>query len=72
MSVVRFILKNGSEFTVCCETASVTITDNALIGRELTGYKLKGIKRGKPLYVDLSQVAAVIDDSPADDANNPD
>lgn len=72
MSGVRFILKNGSEFTVCCETASVTITDNALTGRGLTGYKLNGIKSGKPLYVDLSQVVAVIDDSPADDATNPD
>ena len=59
MRRIRFILKNGCEFTVQCKEASVTIFDG-----EITGYKLSGIVQNKPLYIDIEHIVAVISEDP--------
>lgn len=59
MRRVRFILKNGCTFTVQCEEASVTVCNG-----EITGYKLSGIIQNRPLFIDIEQIAAVIDENP--------
>lgn len=54
---LRFILKNGSEFTVKCAEYSF---ERHRITDQLLSYKLKGITENNPIFVDLSEVAAVI------------
>lgn len=53
---IRFILKNGSEFTVKCE--NMTVHRNGL--GAVTSYNFEGVTENKPIEVDMSQIAAVI------------
>lgn len=64
MYKVRFILKNGKEIPVVCE--SCEISTNKLTG-ELVSYSLKGIKGKYPLYVRISEIAALIDEREVSD-----
>lgn len=54
---VRFILINGHDFTVHCENAKITTVDGTI-----TGYTLTNITHNRPLYIDIDQIAAVIDE----------
>ena len=62
MNKVRFILKNGCDFIVYCDTATIRSQENII-----TGYNLTGITRNKPLYASLKEVVAVIDEGPIDE-----
>lgn len=53
---VRIIFKNGFEFTVKCET--FTVTRDGL--NEVTGYKWEGVTENKSLYFDMNEILAVI------------
>lgn len=53
---IRVILKSGAEFVIKCE--KFTITKNGL--GEVTGYDIKGITEGKPVYLDFEEVAAIV------------
>lgn len=53
---IRVILKSGAEFTVKCE--KFTITRDCF--GNVTGYNISGITENKPVYIDFTQVAAVI------------
>ena len=54
---VRVILKNGIEFVVTCEEATCYYND--LTG-ELTRFNYKDATKNIPLYLDIRQVAAVL------------
>lgn len=54
---LRIILKSGAEFSVICN-GNVTLSKDAL--GSLTGYKIQGITENKPLYIDLTEVAAIL------------
>ena len=58
---IRFILKNGRDFVFHCESGRVK-TENG----EIIGYALAGITGSMPLYIDIEQIAAVIDEGPID------
>lgn len=60
---VRFILKNGCDFIVHCENAKTT-----MVGGEITAYSLTNISLNRPLYIDIEQIAAVIDEGPIDES----
>lgn len=53
---IRIILKSGAEFTIKCDEFSIT--------RDGFGnpknYDIKGIAENKPIYLDFSQVAAIV------------
>lgn len=53
---IRVILKSGAEFTVKCEKFTIT---RDYFGN-VTGYNISGITENKPVYIDFTQVAAVI------------
>lgn len=53
---IRFILKSGAEFTMKCD--SFTLTRDSL--GNLTRWEADGILENKPLYIDFSQVAAIV------------
>ena len=53
---IRFIFKSGSEFTIKCD--SFTLSRNAL--GQIASYEVKGISENKPLYIDFSEVAAIV------------
>lgn len=59
MNRVRFILKNGKEIPVVCEKCEVTT--HKLSG-ELLAYSLTGIEGKYPLYVRVSEIAAIVDE----------
>ena len=59
MNRVRFILKSGRDIVVFCENAKIKAFDN-----ELAGYTLTGIKGDTPMYLRISEIAAVIDEGP--------
>lgn len=54
---IRIILKNGIEFVMNCE--KVVCSYNNLTG-EMEKFKYEGVTKNIPLYLDLSQVAAVL------------
>lgn len=54
---IRFILKSGKEFTVKC--SDFTFEYNR-VTNTLVAYDLKGIIENGPVFLDLSEVAAVI------------
>ena len=58
MSDIRVILKSGYSFVVPCKKATV----KALNG-EISGYSFEGVERNKPLYINFSDIAAVINES---------
>lgn len=53
---IRFILKNGAEFTTKCD--KFTLKTNAL--EQPYGYEISGITENKPVYLDFSEIAAII------------
>ena len=53
---VRIILKSGSEFTVKCQ--KFNLEKNAL--GEVIRYEIEGIYENKPIWIDWTQVAAVV------------
>lgn len=53
---VRIILKSGSEFTVKCQ--KFNLKKNAL--GEVIRYEIEGISENKPIWIDWTQVAAVV------------
>lgn len=53
---VRVILKSGVEFTVKCD--SFSLSQNGL--GVVTNYKFKGTSENKPVYLDFDQVAAIV------------
>lgn len=53
---IRVILKSGVEFAVKCD--EFTLSRNGL--EQVTGYNIKGISENKPVYLDFSEVAAVV------------
>lgn len=57
ISSVRIILKSGKEFTVKCE--KFVVSEN--IGGGLAGYEIDGIIENRPVYLDVSDVSAVVD-----------
>ena len=57
MIKVRIILKNGIEFVVTCKKA--VCSHNNLTG-EMTNFKYEGATKNIPLYLDVTQVAAVL------------
>lgn len=61
MTTVCFILKNGREINVICESAKITHIEG-----NITGYNLSGIKKNRPLFIALDQIAAVIDKGKTD------
>lgn len=54
---LRFILKNGSEFTVKCSEYTIERTRAT---NKVVSYEMKGITENKPIFLDLSEVVAVI------------
>ena len=62
MNKLRFILKNGCQFTVICKEAGFKTVDNRLIE-----FKIDGITYHKPYYLKLSEIVAVIDEGEVDD-----
>lgn len=54
---LRFILKNGSEFTVKCTEYTF---EQSKVTNGLLYFKLKGVTENNPIFVNLSEVAAVI------------
>lgn len=54
---IRIILKNGTEFVMACEIVSCR---HDRITGELTSINYKGATKNIPIYLDLSQVAAVL------------
>ncbi len=53
---IRFILKNGYEFIVKCSKFSLEKNGFG----DITSYSIEGIVENKPLYLDISQVAAIV------------
>ena len=53
---IRIFLKGGADFTVKC--GEFNMTKNGL--GEFVGYNIKGIEENKPLYLDFSEVAAIV------------
>ena len=51
---IRVILKSGAEFAVKCDKFTVTRDGN------VAGYNISGITENKPVYIDFTQVAAVV------------
>lgn len=54
---LRFILKNGSEFTVKCTEYNLEYSRRF---ERLCAYEVKGVTENKPVFLDLSEVVAVI------------
>lgn len=57
MYKVRFILKNGVQFEIVCD--SITSERNTVTG-ELVRYDIKGITGLKPHFIKMSEVAAIL------------
>lgn len=53
---IRVILKSGVEFTVKCDEFSIT-RDGFCNAKN---YEIKGIVENKPIYLDFSEVAAIV------------
>ena len=54
---VRVILKSGKEFVVVCD--KFTCKYSSVTG-ELTSCKYEGATRNIPLYLDMNQIAAIL------------
>lgn len=53
---IRVILKSGAEFAVKCDKFTVTRDGFG----NVAGYNISGIAENKPVYIDFTQVAAVV------------
>lgn len=65
MNRVRFVLKCGYSFVVTCENAKICTTGNTV-----TKYSIDGIKKGRPLYIRIEEIAAVIDEGPVEESED--
>lgn len=54
---IRVILKSGNEFVVECKKVSVSYST---VTGTMTKFAYEGCKKNNPLYLDISQVAAVL------------
>ena len=54
---IRFILKSGKEFDVKC--SEFTIEKSKITGAPV-GYNINGIIENKPLFIDLTEVDAIL------------
>lgn len=54
---IRVILKNGKDFVMECESLT---TKYSTATSELTSFRYDGCEKNRPLYLDLSQVVAVL------------
>ena len=54
---IRFILKNGTEFVMTCEKLKCSYSK---LDGELTSVKYEGASANIPLYLDVRQVAAIL------------
>lgn len=52
---ITILFKSGKEIDVECDEFSVGTGLNA----ELNGYKIAGAKNGRPIYMDMSEVACI-------------
>lgn len=57
MTNIRVILKNGVEFVIPCEKC--TLTKSRFTG-EITSYHFQGLSNISPMYIDMTQIVAVI------------
>ena len=53
---IQVILKSGVTFDIKCST--FTLKRNGL--DQVVGYNIKGITANKPVYLDFSEVAAIV------------
>ncbi len=53
---IRVILNSGCEFTIKCD--KFTLEKNGF--GEVTGYDIGGITENKPVYLNFTQIAAII------------
>lgn len=53
---IQVILKSGVTFDIKC--SSFTLKSNGL--DEVVGYDIKGITANKPVYLDFSEIAAIV------------
>lgn len=54
---IRIILKNGSEFVITCDSFEGEIDRET---GELFSFSCEGITENRPLYLNLKQVAAIL------------
>ena len=54
---IRVILKRGNEFVIECEKMTAT---HSIITGELEKLDWEGCTKNRPLYLDMSQVSAVL------------
>ncbi len=54
---IRIILKSGSEFVITCD---IFEGKRDKITGELVSYSCDGITRNRPLYLNLKEVAAIL------------
>lgn len=53
---IRIILKSGAEFVIKCK--EFTLNKNGF--GEVVSYNIEGITENKPIWIDWTQVAAVV------------
>ena len=66
---IHFILKNGKDFTVKCSEFEV---ERSWITGDITEYKIKGIVDNNPIFIDMTEVAAIIQELPGEKAGGDD
>ena len=54
---VKFMFKNGTEIITECECCKIYEDSNA----KIYAYDIRGIKSGKPLYIDVEEILAVVE-----------
>ena len=66
---IRFILKNGIEFVMTCEKLKCSYSK---LDGELTSVEYEGASANIPLYLDVSQVAAILQEKIETGGRTPD
>ena len=61
MTRIRFVLKSGRQLYFNCEEVSIKTINN-----NLTGCSMAGIGGSRPVFINMDEVAAIIDDGPVD------
>lgn len=63
---ITIVFQNGYSFSVTCESFAI---EKDVFG-QITGYKIKGIKDRKPMYINFNDVICVYRDMEAEDTAN--
>lgn len=63
---ITIVFQNGYSFSVTCESFTI---EKDVFG-QITGYKIKGIKDRKPMYINFDDVICVYRDMEAEDTAN--